>query len=118
MISHENILVHHIPCGYACMIIGSTGKNFKGPVVYRGDNVVNVMLYNFLKSEKEMRGTLKSNKKMVFTNEDKENFLDATTCHICGGELFKKLIRDHCHITWKYRGASYPSCNLNYKLRN
>ena len=25
-------------------------------------------------------------------------------------------MRDHCHLTGKYRGAAHKSCNLNYKV--
>ena len=27
-------------------------------------------------------------------------------------------MRDHCHLTGKYRGAAHKSCNLNYTFRN
>ena len=36
--------------------------------------------------------------------------------------IFKKFInneekvRDHCHLTGKFRGAAHESCNLNLKL--
>ena len=25
-------------------------------------------------------------------------------------------VRDHCHITRKYRGSAHQDCNINYKL--
>ena len=25
-------------------------------------------------------------------------------------------VRDHCHLTGKFRGAAHKSCNLNFKL--
>jgi len=27
-------------------------------------------------------------------------------------------IRDHCHLTGKYRGAAHNICNLHYKVPN
>ena len=41
-----------------------------------------------------------------------------TACHICGKEYNKsdKRVRDHCHVTGKYRGSSHEACNLNFKL--
>ena len=56
---------------------------------------------------------------MQLMNEEEEHlFQKSNSCWIC-----KKLIdndeekvRDHCHITGKFRGAAHESCNLNYKL--
>jgi len=53
--------------------------------------------------------------KMVFTETDKIKYNDATTCHICDGELGDDRVRDHCHFTGRFRGAAHNGCNLNYK---
>ena len=29
-----------------------------------------------------------------------------------------KKVRDHCHITGKYRGAAHDKCNLNFQITN
>ena len=42
----------------------------------------------------------------------------ANICWICNG-LIKNTynkVRDHCHITGKYRGAAHHSCNINLKI--
>jgi hypothetical protein len=36
-------------------------------------------------------------------------------CHTPFSEKDVK-VRDHCHITGKYRGAAHQSCNLNLRL--
>ena len=33
-------------------------------------------------------------------------------------EMETKKVRDHCHITGKYRGAAHVKCNLNFKITN
>ncbi|XP_065643096.1 uncharacterized protein LOC136074684 [Hydra vulgaris] len=40
---------------------------------------------------------------MIFTTENKHDFNAATECNICRGKLGKDKVRDHCHITRKYR---------------
>ena len=39
-------------------------------------------------------------------------------CWICGRliDLSDNKVRDHCHITGKYRGAAHCSCNINLKI--
>ena len=50
--------------------------------------------------------------------EEEERFQLANSCWICD-KLFDvgdDKVRDHCHITGKYRGASHWSCNINLKM--
>ncbi|KYN38165.1 hypothetical protein ALC56_07459 [Trachymyrmex septentrionalis] len=53
-----------------------------------------------------------------FTSNVKwENFRNATHCHICErpfeeGDL---RVRDHCHLTGRYRGPAHSRCNLHYQ---
>jgi len=65
----------------------------------------NIIKYNF-------------NKPLRKTNIDEENFKKAKECHICGKTYNKtdNRVRDHCHVTGKYRGSAHESCNLNYKF--
>ena len=37
--------------------------------------------------------------------------------YICRKRFTKdnKKVRDHCHVTGKYRGAAHNKCNMNYK---
>ena len=51
------------------------------------------------------------------STKEKERFQLANSCSICD-KLFDvgdEKVRDHCHITGKYRGASHWSCNINLK---
>ena len=55
-------------------------------------------------------------KKMFLTEEDVDKFEKATKCHICDKPLGKDRVRDHCHLTGKFRGAAHNGCNINYKI--
>jgi hypothetical protein len=55
------------------------------------------------------------NKPMKLTEE--EEYQNADYCHICTKWLDDNdAVRDHCHVTGKFRGAAHSKCNLNYKL--
>ena len=65
------------------------------------------------------------NKNLVMSAEENVEFERSDICWICGklidfdkkGKLidFDK-VRDHCHVTGKYRGAAHWSCNINLKI--
>ena len=107
---------HHIPCGYAYVIIGPDGKSVKLVQVYRGENAVQHFLEKKIIQEKDILGeTLLKIKPMKLTAEEERVFRSATLCSICQKPLTGKRVRDHNHITGAFRGASHSYCNLNYK---
>ena len=57
-------------------------------------------------------------KNLIMSAEENELFEMTNICWICGGliENTYNKVRDHCHITGKYRGAAHDSCNINLKI--
>ena len=58
------------------------------------------------------------NKNLIMTEEEEHLFQQSNSCRI-----FKKLInnseekvRDHCHVTGKFRGAAHWNCNIKFQL--
>ena len=43
---------------------------------------------------------------------DKLVYDNSTLFHICNEELGKDRVRDHCHLSGKFRGAAHEVCNL------
>ena len=58
----------------------------------------------------------KFQKSMIMTLNDKMAYDDSTLCHICNEELGEDRVRDHCHLSGKFRGAAHEICNLKYKV--
>ena len=56
------------------------------------------------------------NKPLKMSDKDEQIFNKAKECHICGRSYKQKdiTIRDHCHITGKYRGSAHQDCNFNH----
>ncbi|XP_015123336.1 uncharacterized protein LOC107045547 [Diachasma alloeum] len=60
---------------------------------------------------------LKKNHQMeTLSDKQMDDFQSATVCHICKKFLTNNdKVRDHNHLTGKYRGAAHNSCNLLYR---
>ena len=45
----------------------------------------------------------------MITKEDNENFKNSTKCWICDNGYIDKdvKVKDHCHMTGKYRGSAH-----------
>lgn len=49
------------------------------------------------------------------TREQKMEFSNATTCHICFGDIKKNhTVKDYCQYTGKYRGAAHEKCYMQF----
>ena len=53
---------------------------------------------------------------MIMTIHDKTAYDNSTLCHISNEELAKDRVRDHCHLSGKFRSAAHEVCNLKYKI--
>ena len=55
---------------------------------------------------------------MIISEKEGHLFQQSSSCWICE-ELIDnddEKVRDHCHVTGKFRGAAYLSCNINLQL--
>ena len=58
------------------------------------------------------------NKNLVVSFEDEKRFQSSNKCWICN-KLFTdedKKVREHDHISGRYRGPAHSHCNINLKL--
>ena len=56
--------------------------------------------------------------KNLIMSAEEERFEQSNICWICGKlfEILDEKVRDHCHISGKYRRAAQWSCNINLKI--
>ena len=54
--------------------------------------------------------------KNLIMSEEEEQFQSSNTCWICEKLIDDEKVRDHCHMTGKFRGAAHWSYNINLQL--
>ena len=52
----------------------------------------------------------------VMEKDDWKEYFKKSNCAICKGPLTGETVRDHDHLTGKFRGAAHSQCNLQYQL--
>ena len=59
-------------------------------------------------------------KELVMAKKDNEDFENSTKCCICDNDYIDNdvKVRDHCHITGKYRGSAQGEFNVNVILNH
>ena len=116
--SSTTVFQEHIPCSFAYEIVSSVDPDFSGPLaMYRGEDAAEMFVRKLQQEAKQLCDEyISTPKPMVFTTVDSLSFTNSTTCHICAKPLGEDTVRDHCHITGKYRGTVQNKCNLNYRI--
>ena len=58
------------------------------------------------------------NKNLIMSEEEEHLFQQTSSCWICKKLIDndEKKVRDHCHVTGKFRGVAHWSCNINLQL--
>ncbi|XP_078335318.1 uncharacterized protein LOC144626186 [Crassostrea virginica] len=112
-------IARHVPSGFTYKVVGITPETTENHVTYRGPDVMDVFIDHMVKLEDRIIEKLRNPKDMILSDEDCKQFRTATHCCICKGELQEgeTVVRDHCHVTGKFRGAAHGPCNLNLKQR-
>ena len=113
--THENC-----GCGYkvVCCYNDKYSKSFQ---MYQGENAVYKFTEKILKEVEYCKDVVKKhfNEPLVMTEDDEIHFKLMDKCQICGGKYTDKdvCVRDHCHITVKFRGSAYQECKLKLRIK-
>ena len=103
----------HIACSYGYKLVCVDDKFSKHFTVY---NFVNSMIEESRYCSEVIKKLLK--KDLLMTKEDNEDFKNSTKCWVCDNDYVDSDVKDHCHITGKYRGPAHRDCNINLKLNH
>ena len=119
----------HIPSGF-CIYPVCVNKEYDfKPILYSATNEqeqkqVITLFYSELKKI-ESKFTFISQKykdisQMKITDEQREQHMNTSTCHICEQAIKtgETSVFDHCHITGEYRGKAHVKCNLELNDKN
>jgi len=88
------------------------------PVIYRGSESKTDVAKHFIETVTELaikiEKLLKTNKPIVFTDEQRQSHNACTACNLCKTTFTydNHKVADHCHLSGKYRQALCNTCNL------
>ena len=110
----------HVPCSFACKVVCIDDRITKPVDVYRGKNAAYEFIKAIVKEYKYYRKVMRKyfNKNLIMSEKEEHLFQKSNSCWICKKPIDKdeEKVRDHCHITGKFRGAAHWNCNINFQL--
>ena len=90
-------------------------------IIFKGKDYINKFITWALDKQKWAQQITNQyfNKELIMANEDEEIYENSHICWICKQELNTDKVRDHCHVTGRFRGAAHNKCHINLKkLKN
>ena len=121
------VLYKQIPIAVGFYIISPFGNNYSS---YFGESCVTWFVNEMLTLEKIANIYFETNIPLEITSEEgeaarvasQESFQQSKVCWLCENPLGEgeaaHTVRDHDHLTGKYRGAAHNKCNLNCKKKS
>ena len=118
--SYTNKYHDHVPCRFAYKIVCVDNRFSRQVVVYRDENVAYEFIKATLKECKHCKKVVNKHfeKNVIMSEEKEQSFQQSNSCWICKKRIDQnnENIRDHCHITGKFRDAAHKICSINFQL--
>ncbi|KAL9971514.1 hypothetical protein ACROYT_G017685 [Oculina patagonica] len=119
--SYTEAYQKHTDCGYGYKVVCCYNDKYTKPVqIYRGEKAVYKFMEAILDEVKYCKKTMRKffKKPLKMTKDDEDAFQKANGCHICDKAYTDDdiRVRDHCHITGKFRGSAHQECNLKLRI--
>eukprot|EP00760_Papus_ankaliazontas_P009483 PhM_4_TR14086/c5_g1_i4/m.107049 len=118
----ENKINKHVVNSYCYKIICTFDDSLTRDIkIYRDVNPVDHFIKSLLQesdiNQEIINKLRKQYEKPNLTITEENDFKNADDCSICNKKLNNDRVRDHCHLTGKYRGATHNKCNLEYNQK-
>ena len=112
----------HQPFSYGAFVVSRLPPGAEGDIplgyhTYRGENAAEHFV-QFVRDVSIKTAQLYNKQTpMNLTKDDWRSFHHAQQCYLCEENFTSEnyKVRDHCHITGRYRGAAHNTCNLGFK---
>ena len=109
----------HIPCSFVFKVVCIHNIYSKKANLYNGKDSVNKFIKSILNEYNYCRKIMRKYfcENLIMSAEENERFEMTNIYWVCDKliENTDNKVRDHCHITGKYRGAAHCSCNISLK---
>jgi hypothetical protein len=113
------LIQKHKACGYALIIIKGN-SNIYHKESYRGEDCISVFLSKLKKISEELFSEISCSYSMLpLTNDEKTIYKNTTICRLCKQEFTNPnnpKVRDHDHLTGKFRSGIHKNCNIKYTV--
>ena len=121
--SYTEAYQKHTDCGYGYKVVCCYDDKYTKPVqIYGGEKAVYKFMEKMLEEVDYCKKVIRKhfNKPLKMTKYDEDEFQKAKVCHICDKAYTDDdiRVRDHCHITGKFRGSSHDYCNLKLRIES
>lgn len=116
--NEQNMYQHHEVSSIAYYVHCSYDQSLCRYESHRSSDCIAWFVEELKNAALHVKDILSSNIPMVQLTSDEElEFRSAIKCHICEEDFAQTdtRVRDHCHLTGRYRGPAHSNCNLNFK---
>ena len=113
--NNPKVIFKQIPIAVGYYVISPFGNKYNS---YFGTDCNEWFVKEMLILEQEANKFFKTNLEIQITPQEEESFQLAEECWLCENPLDDTKVRDHDHLTGKYRGAAHNICNIQSQQRS
>ena len=110
--NNPKVIFKQIPIAVVFYLISPCGNCYYS---YFGESCVTWFVIESMTLEHIASEYFKTNKPLEISPHEEESFQQSKMCWLCEGSLLDcgDKVRDHDHLTGKYRGEAHSECNIN-----